>query len=186
MGRLSASLLLLALGAVAAVGLSACGGGKADLLPGSTASEIEANLDQVRELAGEGECIGAENAVQAVGTQVRQLGGVDKQLKQALREGVDRLGEVVESCEEPEEAEETEAIAPAEEAEATEKPHKPEKSKPPKEAEAEAPAETAPEATPAPPGNGAGSGQGEAPPVEPGGGAPSGGVGPGAPVEGGD
>jgi outer membrane biosynthesis protein TonB len=190
MGRLSTPLLALALGAVAALALASCGSGdNAKLLPGDTASEITSNLDLVRELAGEGECIGAEDAAQEVSAQIDALGGVDKQLKQTLKEGATRLNEVVESCqEEPEE--ETEAVETAEEPETVEKkqkaekPEKPAKTKPEKP-EKEEPAET-PETTPEPPaGEGEEKGKSEeVPPVEPGGdtGSPSGGVGPGAPA----
>ncbi|HEY4779368.1 MAG TPA: hypothetical protein VIH47_07240 [Solirubrobacterales bacterium] len=183
MGRLSASLLALSLGAVAALGLVACGSsGKADLLPGNTANEITANLDQVKSLATEGDCVGAEDAAQAVSAQIEALGGVDKRLKLALQEGASRLNEVVASCEEaPEEEETSPAVDEAEESpEVVEKKQKPEKPK--KEAEA-APEET----TPAPPTQAEGEAKGheegevEAPPAETGG-TPSGGVGPGEPA----
>ena len=62
MGRLSASLLVLLLGAAATVALASCGGGNSGLLPGTTASEINANLDKVQELVAKGECAGAEEA----------------------------------------------------------------------------------------------------------------------------
>ena len=39
---------------------SACGGEDAKLLPGDTAREITANLDTVKQLADEGDCVGAE------------------------------------------------------------------------------------------------------------------------------
>jgi hypothetical protein len=187
MGRLSASLLVLALGAAAALGLSSCGSGEgADLLPGQTASQITSNLDLVKQLASEGECIGAEDAAQEVSAQVEALGGIDKQLKQGLREGAARLNEVVEDCEEAP-AEETEAIETAEEPAPVEKPEKPEK---PKKEDKEPPAETTPEKTTPPAsgedeGEGNEDGNGEVPPAETGAGeAPSGGVGPGAPVGG--
>jgi septal ring-binding cell division protein DamX len=110
MGRLSALLTSLALLACAALALSACGSDSADLLPGETASEINSNLDQVRQLADEGDCGGAESAAAAVGEQIEGLGGVDAKLKEALSEGAGRLNEVVSECAaaEPEEAEETE------------------------------------------------------------------------------
>ena len=118
MGRLSAPLPALALAAVAALGLSACGsGGKADLLPGGTAGEITANLDQVKALATAGDCVGAEDAAQAVSSQIEELNGVDKKLKQALREGATRLNEVVAGCEEAETEETVPAVEPAEELE---------------------------------------------------------------------
>jgi hypothetical protein len=100
-GRLRASILAIALGALAALGMVACGGGdSADLLPGGTASEITANLDQVKDLATAGDCVGAEAAAQSVSTQIEELGGVDEKLKQALRDGATRLNEVVAGCEE--------------------------------------------------------------------------------------
>jgi TolA-binding protein len=183
--RLSATFLALVLGASAALGLVACGEGGADLLPGSTASEINANLDKVRELVDEQECVGAEAAAQEVSSEVDALGGVDEQLKQALHEGATRLNEVVASCEEATVEEETEpAIEPAEELEEVEKekPDKPAKAK--KEAEGEA-EET--ETTPTLPPQAEGKAKGhetpeeEVPPVETGsgGGTPAGGVGPG-------
>jgi outer membrane biosynthesis protein TonB len=183
MGRLSASILALSLGAFAALGLVACGsGGKADLLPGETASEITSNLDQVKELATEGDCVGAEDAAQAVSTQIEDLGGVDKKLKSALQEGATRLNEVVASCEEAPEEETSPAIDEAEEPVEDEKKQKPEKpAKPKKEAE-EAPEETTPVTPPkAEEGNGPVEGETEVPPAESGG-TPSGGVGPGEPA----
>jgi len=195
MARLSALLLTLALAAFAALGLGACGsGGGADLLPGDTASEITANLDQVEELATAGDCIGAEDAAQAVSSQIEQLDGVDAKLKQALREGATRLNEVVASCEEEEVEEETvPAIDEAEEPEEVEEKEKPEKTEKPEksakdeEKEAEEPAE---ETEPTLPPQAKGEAKGhekpeeEVPPVETGGGTAAGGVGPGAEVGG--
>jgi hypothetical protein len=188
MGRLSASILAIALGAFAVLGMAACGsGGGAELLPGSTASEITANLDQVKALATEGDCVGAEAAAQSVSTQIEQLGGVDEKLKQALREGATRLNEVVASCEEvTTEEEELPAIDEAEEPEEEdkkEKSEKPEKAKKDEEAE-EAPEETTPVLPPQAEGKAKGheEGEEEAPPAETGG-TPSGGVGPGEPAE---
>jgi DNA repair exonuclease SbcCD ATPase subunit len=104
MGRLSAFLLALILGGVSAVALASCGGGSdAKLLPGSTASQIESNLDQVKQLVAEGECIGAENSVAAVAGEVEELKNVDVKLKTALEEGTERLSEVVAQCQEAEE-----------------------------------------------------------------------------------
>jgi hypothetical protein len=188
MGRLSAPLLALALGALAALGLAACGnGGGGDLLPGGTASEITANLDRVEQLASEGDCVGAADAAQAVSAQVEALDGVDRKLKLALREGATRLNEVVLSCEEAPSEEETEpAIEEAVEPEAEEK-EKPEKAEKAKKAE-ETPeeAETSPTLPPQAEGKAKGheEGEEEAPPAESGGDEPSGGVGPGAPVGG--
>jgi outer membrane biosynthesis protein TonB len=190
MGRLSASLLALALGAVAALGLVACGGGdNAELLPGDTASEITSNLDQVEQLASEEDCVGAAEAAESVSVQIEELGGVDRELKQALREGAIRLNEVVAGCEEATVEETAPAIEPAEEPEEVEKPEKPKKSekpeKPHKEAE-EAPEETTPALPPQAEGEAKGheKQEEEVPPVESGGGTPSGGVGPSEPAGG--
>jgi hypothetical protein len=187
MGRLSASLLVFALGAAAALGLIACGSGdSADLLPGSTAGEITSNLDRVEQLASEQDCAGAAEAAGSVSVQIEELEGVDAKLKQALREGATRLNEVVASCEEPVEEEETApAIDEAEEPQEAEKKEKPEKpEKPEKE---EQPEETT---TPTLPPQAEGEAKGHekqeeaAPPVESDGGTSSGGVGPGTPAEG--
>lgn len=182
-GRLSASLLALFLSAALVVGLAACGDdGGADLLPGETASEINANLDEVERLVAEGDCIGAEDAAAAVTGQVESLTGVDAKLKRALSEGATRLNEVIAECDEAVSEETTETIAPAEEPEEEEekeKPEKPDKEKP----EKEAPEEPEPEGegpTLPPQSNGKGEENGNGPPVEPE--APSGGVGPGAAV----
>lgn len=190
MGRLSASILAIALGAVAALGLVACGSGDSpDLLPGGTASEITSNLDQVKELATAGDCVGAEDAAQAVSTQIEDLNGVDPKLKQGLREGATRLNEVVTSCEEaPEEEETSPAIEPAEELEEEEKPEKPAKPAKQEKTEKEA-VEPTEETSPTLPPQAEGKAKGhepteeEAPPVETGGGTSAGGVGPGTPAE---
>jgi hypothetical protein len=110
MGRSSALLLALVLGGVGAVALASCGGGSdAKLLPGAKASQIESNLDQVKQLVAGGDCIGAENAVAAVSAEVEELQEVAAKLKAALQEGTTKLGEVVGRCEE--EAAEEEAQA---------------------------------------------------------------------------
>jgi len=182
---LSASVLLIIVAMAAAVGLASCGsGGEADLLPGGTASEINSNLDKVRELTAEGECIGAEEAVQEVSTQVDNLGGVDEELKLALREGTERLAEVVSECEETEET--APAIETAEEPAPDEKPEKEKKPKPPKEPVEPPETTTSPELPPQANGEGKGLEKGEGPPAETPGGAspPSGGVSPGTPAEG--
>jgi TolA-binding protein len=185
MGRLSSSLLALALAAALAVGLSACGGSGNDLLPGTAASEINSNLDEVRQLVGEGNCAGAGEAASSVSDQIAELGGVDKELKEALDEGAARLNEVVASCEEVPSETEEEATALEEAGEAEreaeeedEKPAKPEKEKPGKE-------KTEKETGPPPESPGQEKQEEEAPPAEPEGSGNSGGVGPGAAVEGG-
>ena len=174
MGRLSASILAFALGLAAAIALASCGGGSsAELLPGSTASQINSNLDQVEQLAGEGECVGAQNAAAEVSTQVESLSGVDAKLKQALSEGAARLNEVVAGCEEAtteEPTETTETVEEPETDEHKEKPPKPEKPKKEDEPAEESEEETEGPTLPPSKGN------------EESGGPPSGGVGPGAPT----
>ncbi len=116
MGRLRAILLALVLSLAAATALSACGGGgDPDLLPGETASEINANLDLIENLVSEGDCVGAANAASSVGEQVEALTGVDKELKEALSEGAARLNEVIVECDEAPEEEDTTSSLEAEE-----------------------------------------------------------------------
>lgn len=185
MGRLSVILLALLLGGASAVALASCGGsGNAKLLPGTTASRIEANLDQVKQLAAEGDCIGAEDAVTNVAAEVEELQEVDLKLKAALQEGTAKLSEVVGECEETgEEAEPTlEPDVEAEELEEEKKPKK-EKQKAPEEPAETKEEPTEPEEGPEPPPQSNGKGEengkgGGPPPPEPEEAPPSGGVGP--------
>jgi len=186
-------LLAIGLTVTAALALVACGGEDAKLLPGETAREITANLDTVQQLSDEGDCLGAESAAQQVGEQIEALEGVDVKLKRALEEGAARLEEVIATCEEST----TEAIAPAEiPTEPEEDEEKAPKEKPGKEKEEKPKAEEepAPEGPKSLPPQAKGEGKG----LEKGNGSPveeeeaepeestSGGVGPGAPAEGGD
>lgn len=179
---MSAPLLAFLLAATLSVGLAACGEEGDDLLPGETASEINANLDAVEELVARGDCVGAEDAAAEVTGQVESLSGIDAKLKRALSEGATRLNEVIAECDEARAEDTVEAIEPTEEPEEEEKekPEKPDKEKPEKE-EPEEPEEEAegPSLPPQSNGKGEEKGGGE-PPVEPE--APSGGVGPGAAV----
>jgi hypothetical protein len=190
MPRLLPSLLALGAGAVAVLGLVACGEEDAKLLPGETAREIVANLDTVQQLSDEGDCVGAESAVAQVGEQIEAVAGVDRKLKQALEDGAGRLEEVIAECEESS----SEAIAPAEVSpETEEEEEKPVKEKNGKEKESK-PEEKETEATPPSPalppqanGEGKGLENGNGPPAseeapEEGGETPSGGVSPGAPA----
>jgi hypothetical protein len=187
MPRLLPSTLALAL-AAAALGLLACGGEDAKLLPGETAREITANLDSVQQLAGEGDCVGAESAAQQVGEQIEALEGVDRKLKRALEDGAARLEEVIAGCEETS----SEAVAPATIPAETEEEEKPpkgkeeKKEKAPKPKEEEAAPETAPQPALPPQANGEGkgleNGNGPPPKEEAPEEAPSGGVGPGSPA----
>jgi hypothetical protein len=98
MGRFRASTLLLA-ALAAGVLLAACGSdGNAELLPGTTAKQIESNLEQVRANVSEGNCEAAEDAVAEVSTAIDGLQKVDKELKAALKQGAAKLSVVVSSC----------------------------------------------------------------------------------------
>jgi colicin import membrane protein len=207
MGRFRAASLLLA-ALAAGLLLAACGsGGNAELLPGTTADQINANLDQVRETFNEGNCESAENAVAQVSTEVDELHKVDARLKTALKEGAAKLSEVVSPCGAAEEAEEEKAAeateeeeqVAAEEAEAEEEAFEGEQKLEEREEKAQEKAEKKAE-QPGPPEEGEESGKGKTnegqeetvetpeedeevtPPA--GGGAPAGGIGPGAAVEG--
>jgi hypothetical protein len=190
MPRSRASLLIFPLVALATLGLTACGEEDAQLLPGGTAREITVNLDTVKQLSDEGDCVGAESAAQQVGEQIEALEGVDRKLKQALEDGAARLEEVIVECEEPS----TEAVAPAEippEEEDEEAEEKEKKPKPDKDEEADAP-ETSPSLPPQANGEGKGLENDGGPPVgeeeepeEGGAESPSGGVSPGSPAGGG-
>jgi hypothetical protein len=182
------SVLALILGAAAAVALVSCGGGEdAKLLPGHTAAEITENLDRVRQYSEADECVGAEDAVAEVTTQIEALKDIDPKLQEALRRGATRLNEVVASCEEetpetlePEEettTEETEELPPGlekkEEKEREKEEKELEKEEEKAEKEESPPAETTPEEAPT---------TTTPPPAEGGGTGASGGVGPAAPV----
>ena len=211
MGRFRAATLLFA-ALAACLLLAACGsGGNGELLPGTTANQIESNLDQVRASASEQNCEAAEDAVAAVSTEIDELQKVDKELKAALKQGAAKLSVVVSSCGAQEEAEEEKASEEAEdeaeeeeqaaleaeeedtEAEALEKEEKAEEreqkaeEKAEKHAEQPGPSEEGEESGP----NGKAKGHEEEeietpeeeviPPSE---GGPGGGIGPGSEVEG--
>jgi len=191
MPRTRLSLLALALGAAAALGPLACGGEDAKLLPGETAREITANLDTVRQLSDEGDCVGAESAAQQVGEQIEALEGVDPKLKRALEDGAARLEEVIAGCEESS----SEAIGPAEipsefgeEAEEAPKEKKPKEKEAKPEKEKPVPEAETPSLPPQAKGEGKGLENGNGPPAgeeedeEAPSESPSGGVGPGAPA----
>ncbi len=191
MARLSPLLLAFVLGAASAAVLASCGGGNdAKLLPGTTADQIESNLDRVDELAAGGDCIGAEDAVAEVAAEVEELEGVDLKLKAALQEGTGRLSEVVAGCEEETTSEETEPSFESDVGdEEVEEEKKPKKAKPEKEEKEpkEEPSEEEDQGSELPPqsnGKGEEKGNGE-PPAEPEAEEtpPSGGVGPGVGVE---
>jgi hypothetical protein len=183
-------LLAVGLAGAAALGLVACGGEDAKLLPGETAREITANLDTVQQLATEGDCVGAESAAGQVGEQIEALEGVDHRLKKALEDGAARLEEVIATCEEST----TESIAPAVPSEPEEEEEKAPKEgagkeREPKPAEEEPAPEESKSLPPQAKGEAKGHEKGESPPIEepeeePGESA-SGGVGPGAPAGGG-
>jgi hypothetical protein len=112
MGRLRAATLLLAVLAVGLL-LSACGSNSnGELLPGTTADQINANLDLVRESNENGDCEKAELTVAEVSDEIDELTKVNKKLKAALAQGAEKLSEVVYHCGDAErEAEEKQAEA---------------------------------------------------------------------------
>ncbi len=201
MGRVSALLLALVLGGAGAVALTSCGGGgNAKLLPGAKASQIESNLDQVKQLVAGGDCIGAENAVAAVSAEVEELSEVAPKLKAALQEGTAKLGEVVSRCEEeateeeaepsPERDVEEEELEQREleaEEKASKAEEKAEKQQEKEEEKAEGPEKEEGELPPQSEGKGKAKGHEEAPPPTPAPEGPveseSGGVSPGVGVE---
>lgn len=193
MARLSALFIAFVLGAASAVALVSCGGGDdAELLPGTTAEQIESNLTRVEELADEGDCVGAEEAVAEVAAEVEELRGVNVKLKAALQEGTTRLSVVVGRCEEETTEEETEPILDEDVETEVEDEEKPKKEKPDKDEEPSEPTEEptepdeGPELPPQSNGKGEENGGGESsPPVqpEPEVAPPSGGVAPSQGVE---
>jgi len=194
MARLSALFLVFLLGATSAVALVSCGGSEdADLLPGTTADQIESNLTEVKELSDAEDCIGAESAVAEVTAQVEELQGVDSRLKAALEEGTERLSIVVGRCEEETTEEETEPTLETDVEAEVEDDEKPDKEKPGKDEEKssepeEDPSENeGPELPPQSNGKGEEKGGGgeSTPPAEPPAEEtpPSGGVGPSVGVE---
>jgi hypothetical protein len=212
MGRFRAASLLFAALAVGVL-LTACGSNSgAELLPGTTADQINSNLDLVRESVDAENCEEAEDAVAKVSTEVDELHKVDTKLKEALEQGAAKLSEVVSSCNAPEEEQEAEEAKvaekeaeaeqeafEAEEAEAEEEAFEKEQKAEARETEkAQEKAEKEAE-QPEPPGEGEESGKGkesqeetveppteeEVTPPSEGGGGGAGGIGPGAAVEGG-
>ncbi len=188
--HLKVNLLAISLTLALALGLAACGGGSSDLLSGTTADEINSNLDEVPELVAEGNCGGAEDAVNTISSQVDGLEGVDDELKEALSDAAVHLREVVSGCEEAPEEDEEELEEPDEAEELEEKPEKtakePKQEKTAPEDEGEngnGPSSEPPGQEREPPGQEKKE-ETEAPPSETE--SSSGGVGPGAPVGGGD
>jgi hypothetical protein len=190
MARLSAFFLVFLLGMASAVALVSCGGGEdADLLPGTTADQIESNLTEIEELSDAEDCVGAESAVAEVTAQVEELQGVDSRLKAALEEGTERLSVVVGRCEEETtEEEETEPTLETDVESEVEDDEKPNKEKPDKDDEKSSePEEPSEKEDPEPPSqeNEKGGGGESTPPAEPPAEEtpPSGGVGPSVGVE---
>jgi hypothetical protein len=101
--RLTLLLLAFVLGIGLAFGLVSCGGrDEKGLLPGTTADQIVANLDQVQQDAADGNCDSAASAADEVQSEIEQLGSeVNAQLRQRLADGAARLQETVaNTCEE--------------------------------------------------------------------------------------
>jgi outer membrane biosynthesis protein TonB len=189
MPRTMRPALVLAIAAAVALALAACGSGSdAKLLPGTTAQEINENLDSVQQLVDERECVAATDAALQVSSEVEALRNIDPGLKQILREGASRLNEVVTTCDEaPEET--VEETVPEPESEEEEEPKK--KEKKPKKVEPEETLEqeqeeeaTEKELPPQAKGEAKGH-EKEPPPAKEESGEPSGGIGPASAAEGG-
>lgn len=178
MPRLIAPILAFALGLGAAFAIVSCGGSDKGLLPGDKAEQISANLEAVQDQANAGDCASAQDAAAQVSDQVEALGPeVGSRLREALSEGAAQLESVATDCTETTEAE-TVPDEPLTDTEPTteetdtegEEPTEP----PPTEPADTTPTEPPPEEPPptaTPP-----------PPPDDGGG--SGGIGPGATLEG--
>jgi TolA-binding protein len=177
---LKPSLLALALALALALGLAACGGGS-KLLSGTTADEINANLEKVRELVPNGDCAEAEETVAQVNEQVTDLQGIDERLKTALEEGVEQLEAVVANCEEEPEEGETEPAEELEEPEGEEEEGRPGKAEAGGEEEEEKSEKEGAEKETAPPGQEKKEEEEAAPPAEESE-SSSGGVGPSTPA----
>jgi outer membrane biosynthesis protein TonB len=188
MSRTMRPALVLAIAAAVALALAACGSGSdAKLLPGTTAQEINENLDSVQQLVDERECVAATDAALQVSSEVEALRNIDPRLKQILREGASRLNEVVTTCDEaPEETvEETVPEPESEEEEPKKKEKKPKKVEPEETLEQEQEEEATEKELP-PQAKGEAKGHEKAPPPgEEESGEPSGGIGPASAAEGG-
>ncbi len=125
MTRFAPYLLVFAAGVATALGLVSCGSSNNDnLLPGTRASDIVKNLDQVKQLAAEGSCADAETAVAEVRRQVTELpSSVDPRLRRALARGAAKLESVTAQCVEATTEAPVETLAiPTEEATSESKP----------------------------------------------------------------
>jgi hypothetical protein len=92
MPRLLAGIISVALG-VGCAGLVSCGGGgDGGLIPGDDAAAIIDNLDEIAQLAQDGNCVTAADHASEVQDQVDALpSDVDPDLKQALKDSVSTL-----------------------------------------------------------------------------------------------
>lgn len=89
--RLPAVLLALCLGALCSFAL-ACGQDREGLIASSRAQELQDNLDKIDEYVAAGRCDAVAANLEALRRRVNDLpGSVDRQLRQRLRTGVDRL-----------------------------------------------------------------------------------------------
>jgi outer membrane biosynthesis protein TonB len=94
------ALLALALGAACAI-LVACGGGDAkSLIPGARADALVRELDQLDRAVRNGDCEAVDGSVAQLQEEVNGLGGgVDRQLRDRLQEGVANLAQIApEEC----------------------------------------------------------------------------------------
>ena len=95
--RLTLSIHAVTLGFALAHALVSCGGrDEKGLLPGTTADQIVANLQQVQQDAANGDCDSAAAAAAEVQSEIDNLGSeVNAQLRQRLADGAARLQDTV-------------------------------------------------------------------------------------------
>jgi hypothetical protein len=91
--KLTPPITALVLGVVCAVLIASCGGsGGKDLIPGATASQLDEALDQIEQLADDGQCSDAASSAEQVATQLEtQQSDINPELKQALVDGFQRV-----------------------------------------------------------------------------------------------
>jgi hypothetical protein len=91
--KMTAPITALVAGGLCAVLIASCGGGGGkDLIPGATASQLNDALDQIEQLADDGQCSDAASSAEQVATQLEtQDSGIDPELKQALVDGFQRV-----------------------------------------------------------------------------------------------
>jgi hypothetical protein len=107
--------LTLLLAAIASIGFATgCGEDRSNLVPGDTARQIDADLEQVKQLVRDGNCFEALATAEEVREVVESLGSeVDPTLRLNLLDGVTRLQiKVQDNCEEADSEPAVEVLRP--------------------------------------------------------------------------